>query len=153
MKTPAALANLDTQIALLSEQWGFFTETELVQHPGPGRWNKKEILGHLIDSAANNHRRFVLAQTVAESPLPLTPYDQDAWVQVSHYPALPSTDLLQLWTSYNRFLRQMLAMIPETALACECFVFNNTLVTLDWLIDDYVLHLEHHVQQIIHEHD
>ena len=143
---------LRQQIDLLTDFWAACSEPELSASPGPGRWSRKEILGHLIDSALNNHRRIVGA-SLAPPPHRLRPYDQDAWVQVSHYQTLPSTDLLQLWTAYNRLLRHMLAVVSETALARECFVFNNSPVTLDWLIDDYVLHLEHHVQQIIHEND
>lgn len=151
MKTPSALTNLARQITLLNEQWGQFLETELEQRPGPGRWTKKEIVGHLIDSAANNHRRFVLAQLLKDSTPKLLPYDQNAWVRTAGYQHMPSTELLTLWTSYNRFLLHFLGQIPEPALAAECSVFNGTPITLDWLIDDYVLHLEHHVHQIITE--
>jgi len=123
----------------------------LLQLPGPGRWSKKEALGHLIDSAANNHGRFVLAQVVPQ-PLKLLAYDQDAWVRLGACQHLPSAGLLALWTSYNRLIMHLLVQIPESALASECLTPNNNSVTLSWLIDDYVLHLEQHVRQIIHEH-
>lgn len=152
MKTPTALANLSVQLTLLAEHWGQFLEAQLEHRPGPGRWSKKEILGHLIDSAANNHRRFVQAQGSMAQPLELVAYDQDAWAKSGAYQSLPPATLLALWTSYNQFLLHMLAQIPESALAQECHLLNNIPVTLDWLIDDYVLHLEHHVRQIIHEY-
>lgn len=150
MKPPEAIAHFDAQLALLAEHWARFSEPELRHCPGPGRWSKKEALGHLIDSAANNHGRFVLAQ-VAPQPLKLLAYDQDAWVRLAAYQQLPSAELLALWTSYNRFIVHLLAQIPEPALAADCLTPNNNAVTLNWLIDDYVLHLEQHVRQIIHE--
>ena len=137
---------------LLAEHWGQFSEEELQQLPGPGRWSKKEILGHLVDSAANNHGRFVQAQLAAEQPLKLRPYEQDAWVRLAGYQHLPSAQLLALWTNYNQLILHLLAQIPEAALAAECLTLNNNPVTLHWLINDYVLHLEHHVWQIIYEH-
>ncbi|MBJ6108678.1 DinB family protein [Hymenobacter sp. BT523] len=150
MELAQTLAALDTQLQLLAEHWGQFSEAELLALPGPGRWCKKEVLGHLIDSAANNHRRFVLAQ-VAPAPLKLLPYDQDGWVRAAHYRHLPAPDLLALWTSYNRLIRHLLAHIPAATLATECFSLHNNPVTLGWVVTDYVLHLEHHVRQIIHE--
>jgi len=151
MKTPAALATLHEQLHLLEQHWNQFSEAELEQRLGPTRWTKKEILGHLIDSAANNHRRFVLAQVSPQLPLVLEPYDQDAWVKVAAYQQLPSAQLLALWQSYNRMLLHLLSKIPAAALHADAFVLNRRPVTLDWLIHDYVLHLEHHVRQIIHE--
>jgi hypothetical protein len=152
MEISANLAQLEAQLALLAEHWSQFSEAELRAYPGPGRWSKKEILGHLIDSATNNHRRFVLA-LVEEQPRRLVAYDQAAWVRLANYQQLPATELLSLWTSYNRLLLHLLAQIPPEQLAAECLSLNNNPVTLAWLIDDYVLHLEHHVGQIIHEQD
>ncbi len=146
-----ALAHLDAQLALLAQQWGRFSEAELLHRAGPGRWSKKETLGHLIDSAANNHARFVLVQ-LTPPPLRLQAYDQDAWVRLAAYQHSPPDELLMLWTAYNNFIIRLLSQIPESALATECFTSNNNPVTLNWLIDDYVLHLEHHVRQIVHEH-
>ncbi|WP_210521277.1 DinB family protein [Hymenobacter terricola] len=143
---------MEAQLALLAEHWERFTEEELLALSGPGRWCKKEVLGHLIDSAVNNYRRFVLAQIEAP-PLKLIPYDQDAWVRAANYRQVPSADLLTLWTSANRLILHLLAQIPAPTLAIECFSLNNNPVTFRWLIDDYVLHLEHHVRQIIHEHE
>ncbi len=151
MKQSEALAQLDAQLALLADHWVRFSEAELRHRPGPGRWSRKETLGHLVDSAANNHSRFVLAQTVSP-PLRLVAYDQDVWVRLADYQHLPSAQLLTLWTTYNRLIRHLLARIPESALVTECITPNNNSVTLQWLIDDYVLHLEHHVQQIVYAH-
>lgn len=143
-------AGLQEQLALLARHWAGIPDAELGQRPAPGRWSRKEILGHLIDSAFNNYQRFVLAQ-LASAPLQLTPYDQDAWVRLGDYQNRPAAELLALWTGLNRQILHLLAVLPETALDHECRSLNGHPVTLHWLIGDYMLHLEHHVHQIMHE--
>lgn len=150
LQISSTIAHLGDQLELLTKHWPQFSDTELQQYPGPGRWSRKEILGHLVDSAANNHARFVQAQIGAPQPLMLQPYDQEAWVRLADYQHLPAPELLALWTGYNRLILHLLAQIPKSALATECFTLNLNSVTLHWLIDDYVLHLEHHVRQIMH---
>ena len=150
-KIPSTLAHFHNQLGLLTEHWGEFSEAELQHRAGPGRWSKKEIIGHLIDSATNNHSRFVQAQLGAPDALRLIPYDQEAWVRLAAYQQMPSATLLTLWTNYNQLILHLVAQIPEPLLATECHTLNNNPVTLHWLINDYVLHLEHHVRQIIHD--
>ena len=142
-------AELSRQLALLGRHWSSFSEDELIELPGPGRWSRKEILGHLIDSATHNYQRFVLAQ-LAPPPLRLEPYDQEAWVRAGAYQHRPATELLTLWISLNRQILHLLARLPDALLDHECLSLNANPVTLRWLIADYVLHLEHHVRQIIH---
>lgn len=79
------------------------------------------------------------------------PYNQNNWVRLAAYQHFPADGLLALWTSYNRLIMHLLAQIPESVLAVESLTPNNNPVTLNWLINDYVLHLEHHVRQIVHE--
>ncbi len=150
MKVPGVLAHLEAQLTLLAQHWTRFSETELLYRRGPDRWSKKEELGHLIDSAINNHSRFVLVQTTPQ-PFQLLAYNQDNWVHLAAYQHFPADELLALWTSYNRLIMHLLAQIPESVLAVESLTPNNNPVTLNWLINDYVLHLEHHVRQIVHE--
>lgn len=143
-------SGLALQLDWLAGHWAKFSEAELGQRPAPGRWSRKEIMGHLIDSALHNYQRFVLAQ-LTPTPLRLEPYDQDAWVRAGAYQHRPAAELLALWTSLNRQILHLLATLPEALLAHECLSLNGNPVTLHWLIGDYVLHLEHHVRQIIHE--
>ena len=140
---------LARQVDWLAGHWVAFSDAELGQRPAPGRWSRKEILGHLIDSAFNNYQRFVLAQ-LTPAPLRVEPYDQDAWVRAGAYQHQSPTELLLLWTSLNRQILHLLAALPEALLARECLTINGNPVTLHWLIGDYVLHLEHHVRQIMH---
>ena len=140
---------LQEQLHLLADYWHTCPDEELTERPGPGRWSRKEILGHLIDSAINNYRRFVLA-SLAPPPHRLRPYDQDAWVRVADYQHFPAADLLMLWTSQNRLILHLLRRLPARLLENQYLTLNGNPTTLHWLISDYVLHLEHHVRQIIH---
>jgi hypothetical protein len=135
-------------LGLLNSSLPSFSEAELAYTPGPGKWSKKEILGHLIDSAANNHRRFVLSQLEPE-PLLIVPYDQIQWVALARYQYTASTELLQLWTLYNLQIARLLENLPLSAATQRCEFDNGYSVTLRWLAEDYVMHLEHHVQQIL----
>lgn len=114
---------------------------------GPGTWTVKEILGHLIDSAANNHQRFVRAQL---TPLLVFPgYEQEAWNTVQAYGDEPWPDLIALWASYNRHLAHVIRSIPGEAAVHRCEIGGGEPVTLDFLVTDYVRHLRHHLDQII----
>ena len=142
-------AQLRAQLGLLPPYWQACSDEELAERPGPGRWSRKEILGHLIDSGLNNHRRLVLA-SLTPPPHQLRPYDQDAWVRLSGYQHYPAAGLLALWTSQNHLMLHLLDRLPAHLLAQEYFSLNGNPTTLHWLISDYVLHLEHHVRQIMH---
>lgn len=128
--------------------WPAFSEAELAYTPGPGQWSKKEILGHLIDSAMNNHRRFVLSQLIPE-PLQITPYEQREWVALARYQFTPTLELLNLWTLLNQQIARLLENLPATAATQRCEFDNGYSVTLSWLAEDYVVHMEHHVHQIM----
>jgi hypothetical protein len=112
----------------------------------PDKWSKKETLGHLIDSATNNHQRFIRGQY---EDIPTIFYDQNKWTELNYYQELENNHIIQLWTIYNRHLLEIIKRIPTKNLANECHVGNGKNVTLQFLIDDYVVHLEHHLRQII----
>jgi hypothetical protein len=115
--------------------------------PAPGKWSKKEILGHLIDSAANNHQRFVRAQL--EDPLVFPGYAQEFWVNSQGYQEAAWGELIDLWAAYNRQLARVIAQIPAEKLEHSCRIGDSNPVTLDFLVRDYVRHLEHHLRQIL----
>jgi hypothetical protein len=113
----------------------------------PGKWSRKQVMGHLIDSASNNHQRFVRAQ-LAE-PLVAPGYEQDIWVDVQQYQAAAWADLVTLWAAYNRRLAAVLAAIPAEKLPRICMIGDNDPMTLHALADDYVTHLAHHLRQVV----
>jgi hypothetical protein len=113
---------------------------------GPGTWVRKEILGHLIDSAANNHQRFVRAPS--GDPFVWPGYEQDAWVSANRYRDRPWAELVDLWASMNRHLAYAIESVPASALQTRCIIGGNEPVTLEWLMRDYLRHLRHHLAQI-----
>lgn len=109
------------------------------------KWSKKEIIGHLIDSATNNHQRFIRGQF---ENIPEISYDQNKWNEFSFYQAINAQQIISFWTSYNKQLLEIIKKIPNDSLTKEVKIKENIL-TLKFLITDYVEHLEHHLKQII----
>jgi DinB family protein len=120
-------------------------------------WAPIEIIGHLIDSAANNHQRFVRAQFTDD--LVFSGYEQDQWVSSQKYRDESWSEVIQLWSAYNLHLLHVVSVIPEDVLAkprarhtLDQIAFNlvdkNEPATLEYLIRDYLDHLRHHLDQI-----
>ena len=110
-------------------------------------WSKKEILGHLIDSASNNHQRFVRAAQNAASDFP--PYDQDKWVAIQSYNELNWFELINLFVFYNIHLSHIIEYFSPDVLNNICNIGKDKPETLEYVIDDYVSHLEHHLEKIL----
>jgi len=113
--------------------------------PAPNKWSKKEILGHLVDSAANNHQRFVRLQLQPEISLP--GYDQDNWVRLNRYQHEAWSEIIALWSAYNRHLVSVIESLDESALGHVWHAPDGD-VTLEFIASDYVRHLKHHLKQI-----
>ncbi len=112
-----------------------------------GAWTRKQELGHLIDSATNNHARFV---TIAlEDNYKGASYDPDGWVALHGYADMPWTTLVDFWYAYNSLLARVVARIPEERLGTLCEVGKSGPMTLRFLIEDYVLHMQHHIDQLL----
>ena len=111
-----------------------------------GGWSHKQVLGHLIDSASNNHQRFVRA--VLQGSLEFPGYDQDGCVRVQFVQEAPWPALIALWAAYNRYLAHVIAHLPAAKLEVPCRIGSNETVTLKFLVEDYVSHLVHHLGQI-----
>jgi hypothetical protein len=114
-----------------------------------GKWSPKQILGHLVDSAANNHQRFVRAQE--GGPFRGPGYAQEHWVAAQHYDSRPWAELVALWAAYNRHLAHVIENIPERHRDVTCTVGDNEPVSLGYIARDYVGHLQHHLRQIFSE--
>ncbi len=144
-----AMEKLRTLLEVVPARLAKFTETESVIRPASGRWSKKEILGHLIDSAANNHQRFVRAQAEPEFSFP--GYAQEFWVDTQQYQQEPWQTLIGLWEGYNTHLLHVITLVPRERLKHRCNIGGAEPVTLEFLVTDYVAHLLHHLEQIFGE--
>src|SRR5215831_7507462 len=136
------------------------TEADAAQPRSEDHWSSKQIIGHLIDSAANNHARFVLGQMKDDLVFP--GYDQDGWVRTNHYQEEPWPQLIDLWRAYNLHLHHVMAHASKEKMNTPCTMHTlqeiafNTVpksepVTLEYLMKDYVVHLKHHLGQIFSE--
>ncbi len=113
---------------------------------GEGKWTRLQLLGHLIDSAANNHQRFVRA--LAQRRLDWPGYDQIAHVTVQRYTEADPAICLSLWTAYNRHISHVIRQISPAKAFTPCTIDNAPPMSLADLALDYVAHLEHHLRQI-----
>jgi hypothetical protein len=111
----------------------------------PNKWSKKEVLGHLIDSAQNNLRRFICSQYEATPPKIV--YNQDLWVSCNAYQAMKKEDIIALWRLMNERIAAVLDNMPEANYTLKSE--TSQLHTLLWLAEDYVRHMKHHLNQII----
>jgi hypothetical protein len=133
------------------------SDADSARRPAPGKWSPREIVGHLIDSASNNHQRFVRAQF--QDDLVFPGYDQDAWVRTQHYQERPWPDLVALWRTFNLHIAHVIETTPADArlrprarhnldvLAWQP-VAADADTTLDYFMTDYVGHLKHHLRQL-----
>ncbi len=115
--------------------------------PSPGKWGRKEILGHLLDSASNNHQRFVRA--ALQGSLTFPGYDQNPLVDLQNFSEVDWNFLVDFWAAYNRFLAHVIGQLPAAAAQAACNIGNNKPATLEWIAQDYVAHLKHHLNQIL----
>lgn len=133
------------------------TDTASATPVAPGKWSPRQIIGHLIDSAANNHRRFILANF--QDHLRFDGYAQDDWVTIQGYQNADWSRLLDLWYQYNWHLSLVINNIPEKVLDQPHANHNlheiawkpvpkEEPATLAYFIEDYIGHLQHHLKQI-----
>src|SRR5262245_33544106 len=137
----AAVERLRFAVRTLPGVLSQLSEAHSEERPSPERWTKKEVLGHLIDSAANNHQRFVRGQLAAGQDFP--GYQQEQWVRVQNYQGARWHDLIDLWRAYSTHLLHVAECMSEEGKRAACRVGGGEEVTLAWLFVDYVDHLEH----------
>lgn len=124
----------------------------------PNKWSKKELLGHLIDSAYNNHQRFLRA--TIQTDFIFQGYDQDQWVLQNNYQNRPQEEVINTWVTVNQHLAVLLESLPKELLyrattqhnfhkICMNCLEKGEKSSLAYLIWDYLFHLEHHLAQIL----
>ena len=144
--TSPSLTRLELLCQIIPPLLSKLSEEDISFKPKPGKWSIKETLGHLIDSATNNHHRFVRAQFEDK---PTITYNADDWVGASHYQAMPTQLLISFWHNYNLYLAELIRQQPDEIMSKECYSGYETPRTLEWLFDDYVVHLEHHLREMV----
>ena len=122
------------------------TDEEAAAPGNGGGWSPKQVLGHLIDSAANNHQRFVRLQF--ERALVFPPYQQNQWVDSQQYQRRPWNDLVELWRAYNLHLAHVLEHSNLETLG-NVWKYSQGDLTLEEVATDYPRHMQHHLGQIL----
>jgi hypothetical protein len=143
----AALAQLRSILDVEHRALRAIPEEQAALRPPGMTWSRKQVLGHLIDSASNNHQRFVRAQFQREMTFPR--YVQDRWAAAQGCDEREWADLVDLWRAYNLHLVHVAARIPEEALDNICVVAEDEPSTLRHHVIDYVVHMRHHLGQIL----
>jgi hypothetical protein len=139
------ILNLEKIIHIYSPRLAAVPDLVYAEKPRPDKWSKKEILGHLVDSALNNIRRFIVAQY---EDCPTIGYAQDAWVACSDYQHYAIGDLIMLWTLLNRHIVVILRQMSGAAAQRLCSMGGQP-QSLEWVAADYCNHLLHHLHQIL----
>ena len=153
MQIADSLNRLQAHIDAVPGLFQSFSGEELLLRPAPMKWSRQEILGHLIDSAINNLKRFTEIQFLPQ-PFVVIGYRQVELVEVNHYQDIPLEHLLQLWQSLNQQVVYMARHIPLERLnfPVDPRLDDGSIKDLGWLINDYVTHLEHHLAQVNNEY-
>lgn len=139
----------DEILALVNEALLNFNDIEdWDDKPNPNKWSKKELLGHLIDSASNNLRRLIVGQYEQGTKIV---YDQDKWVAYQNYQEMNIEDVKMLWKLLNQQLSAVISNIPQSKLdhTCDTGIGKSEVHSLVYFIEEYSVHLKHHLKQII----
>jgi hypothetical protein len=112
----------------------------------PTAWSHKQELGHLLDSAANNHQRMVRAQLEDAPAMPS--YDGEQWVTLHRYQERDWTSLVNSWTILNRQLLAAAEAASDTAAARVLTIGDSAPLTLQFVFDDYLDHMLGHLHHM-----
>jgi hypothetical protein len=156
----AFLADFRDTIDRSAERLLSLSDAKAAVRPGPGKWSAKEIVGHLIDSASNNHGRFVRAQL--QDDMTFSGYEQADWVRVQAYQERDWVDLVLLWQAFNRHLAHVIEAAgaetleqPRTRHNLDALAWqpprDGQPATLEYFMRDYFEHLKHHLRQALPE--
>ena len=140
---------LEALLKITTEYISKATDAELNHKASPEKWSKKEIMGHLIDSGINNIQRFTAVQ-IEKEPHRILPMRQVELVQVNDYQNAEIEELLAFLMSINRRVKNlMLLQNPQTLTTPIELYREGNISDMRYLMEDYVVHFEHHVNQII----
>ena len=141
-----AISSLRTLLDRVPERLMKLSADAIDKKPSPANWSAKEELGHLIDSAANNHQRIVRAQLEDKPAMP--GYDQTGWVKVHGYHGREWKELIELWWALNRQLLAAAEAVPAAGWTRTLTIAGSEPVTLQFVFEDYLAHMMHHLRHI-----
>jgi hypothetical protein len=145
----ATAQELQDLVTEYESKFNALSEADFSYKSNPKKWSRKEVVGHLIDSALNNLRRFIVGQYEAE-PVNII-YDQDFWVAANGYQLMKKEEVITLWKLVNERICTVLTNMPETNYRKEVNTGKTEvqLHSLQWLANDYVKHMKHHLNQVV----
>jgi hypothetical protein len=137
--------NLRAALTRAEHQLTRITPEAADQPLASGKWSTKQIIGHLVDSCANNHQRLIRLQLTPELTFP--GYQQDEWVNLQRYDLLPWPEVLALFLTLNRHFAHTIEH-ADPATFTHTWVFEGEHLTLGFILVDYLGHLDHHLRQL-----
>lgn len=141
------LFELQTLLTAVPGAFARFSDREATAPRPGGKWSKLQLLGHLCDSAINNLSRFIKVQYEPQ-PLKLDSYNQNEWMAAQQYVNAPREEVLSLWVSLNQSVLRVISNLSPEQLSLAFRPDDGGAVSLEWLIEDYLAHLKHHLGQI-----
>lgn len=143
------IKTLENLINKIPSELNIITEEDFNIKVNPDKWSKKEILGHICDSATNNHYRFTKIM-IDDEPIKIESYNQNLWVSLhGNQTNYSYTELVTLWTYLNKQIINVLKNASDEQFKKQTILEDNRTVTLEWLAEDYINHTLHHINQII----
>ena len=141
-----AISSLRDLIKSVPPRLGKLPNDAVERKPSPSNWSPKEELGHLLDSAANNHQRIVRAQLEDNPAMP--GYDQNGWVSLNRYQLRDWNELIGVWQALNRQLLAAAESVPDSAWSRKLTIAGSQPLTLQFVFEDYIAHMAHHLKHI-----
>jgi hypothetical protein len=141
-----ALTNLRTLLNEVPRRLSKLPPSKVEGKLSPSKWSPKEELGHLLDSAANNHQRIVRTQLEDKPKMP--GYDGNAWVKLHAYQERNWQEMIELWRALNQQLLSAAEAVPDDAWSRTCTIADSQPLTLKFVFEDYVEHMMHHLKHI-----
>ena len=120
----------------------------------------KMLLGHLVDSASNNHQRMVRLQYAprvghcipdGERGMLVFPdytQDNDLWIRLQDYQSEDWDTLISLWKHYNLHIAHIIGCVDPAKLSAYWLDYQGNQVTLNDMILGYTVHLKLHIGHI-----
>jgi DinB family protein len=133
------LRSVPTRLERLSKE-------EVAIRPTPSGWSPKEELGHLLDSAVNNHQRIVRAQLETNPTMP--GYEQNRWIAIHAYQSRDWKELIDTWQALNRQLLMAAQAVPDGDWSRTLTIDGSQPLTLKFVFQDYIAHMLHHLLHI-----